>query len=147
MGIVIEPASATEAGDIERLLETAKLPAAGARERIDSTLVARADGRIVGSAALEIYPSGVLLRSVAVDESWRGHGLGTQLTQAALTLARNRGATAAFLLTTTASQFFPRFGFAPVDRADVPDDVRRSVEFTSACPSTAVAMRAHLVRA
>jgi hypothetical protein len=31
-----------------------------------------------------------------------------------------------------------------MDRDEVPDDVRQSVEFTSACPSTATVMRAHL---
>jgi hypothetical protein len=45
------------------------------------------------------------------------------------------------LLTTTASQFFVRyFAFRPVARDAVPEAVRQSIEFTSACPSTAQAM-------
>jgi amino-acid N-acetyltransferase len=109
-----------------------------------SALVARAGSRTIGCAALEVYPSGVLLRSVAVESAWRGRGVGRQLTDAGLDLARSRGADAAYLLTTTAGDFFPRFGFERVERADVPDDVKQSIEFTSACPSSALVMRARL---
>ena len=66
------------------------------------------------------------------------------MTTAGLDLARSLGADAAYLLTTTAGDFFPRFGFAPVERADVPDDVKQSIEFRSACPSSALAMRVAL---
>ena len=142
--IRIETAAKSNAEDLERLLEAAKLPIDGVRDCIESTIVAWSDDRIIGSAALEIYASGVLLRSVAVEEAWRGHGIGEQLTGAALSLALRQGATVAFLLTTTATGFFPRFGFKTIDRNEVPNDVRQSVEFTSACPSTATVMRAHL---
>ena len=54
------------------------------------------------------------------------------------------GVTRVFLLTTTAATFFPRFGFREVARADVDAAVRDSVEFTTACPASAVAMRADL---
>jgi hypothetical protein len=40
---------------------------------------------------------------------------------------------------------FPRFGFRPIGRAEVPEDVRGSVEFVSACPERARAMAAELV--
>ena len=57
-----------------------------------------------------------------------------------LVLARERGVSAIFLLTTTAEDFFPRFGFERVSRAAVPESVRASVEFQSACPASAVVM-------
>jgi PAS domain-containing protein len=63
---------------------------------------------------------------------------------AGLDLARSLGARAVYLLTTTAGDFFPRFGFTRVERADVPDDVKKSIEFRSACPSSALVMRAAL---
>jgi len=142
--VQVGPAQPNDVGAVERLLEAAALPTVGIAKWMDSAVVARAGGRVVGCAALETYESGVLLRSVAVDPDFRGRGLGVQLTEAALALARQKGATVAFLLTTTASNFFPRFGFVPVERADVPDDVKQSVEFRSACPSSALAMRAYL---
>ena len=143
-GVRIEPATSGDFETIEALLADNHLPTAGVGEWMSSALVARADGEVIGCAALELYPSGALLRSVAVAESRRGEGIGRQLTDAALVLARTHGSHAVFLLTTTAGEFFPRFGFEPVDRADVPADVKRSVEFTSACPSTALVMRAWL---
>src|SRR5690242_9116425 len=38
--------------------------------------------------------------------------------------------------TETASDFFPRFGFRPTQRAAVDSAVQKSVEFTSACPAS-----------
>ena len=108
-------------------------------------MVARLDGRVVGAAALEEYDGGVLLRSVVVAEEFRNGGVGQQLTAAALEAAMRRGHRAAYLLTTTAGDFFSRFGFVAIDRADVPADVKQSIEFTSACPETALVMRSELL--
>ena len=63
------------------------------------------------------------------------------LTEAALALARARDERAVFLLTTTADRFFPRFGFERITREDVPESVRQSIEFESACPASAIVMR------
>jgi amino-acid N-acetyltransferase len=104
--------------------------------------VARDGDRIVGVAALEIYSDGGLLRSVAVDASARGRGLGQRLTTAALELAGMVDLPAVYLLTTTAEQFFPKWGFVQIPRTDVPAGVQQSIEFQSACPSTAIVMRA-----
>ena len=129
---------------VEALLEREQLPLAGLRERADHVLVARAGNRIVGCAALEMYEDGALLRSVAVDAESRGTGLGSELTQAALSLAHQGRVPAVYLLTTTAERFFPRFGFEVVDRADVPHGVQQSAEFAYACPASALIMRTRL---
>lgn len=106
---------------------------------------ARFDGQdFVGCAALEIYGQAGLLRSVAVAEAWRSQGFGRGLTEMALNLARQRGLTELYLLTETAGEFFPRFGFTPVSRAEVPPAVQQSVEFTTACPASALVMRLRL---
>ena len=68
-------------------------------------------------------------------------GVGHRLTEAAIQLAQDLGMPAVYLLTTTAEQYFPKFGFVPIARDDVPVTVQASVEFTSACPSTAIVMR------
>ncbi len=105
-----------------------------------STLVARLDGRIVGTADLEMYRDGALLRSVAVAPDVQRKGIGHQLTDAALALAHELGAPAVYLLTTTAEHFFPRFGFERIPRSHIPVSVQASVEFTTACCASAVAM-------
>ena len=71
-------------------------------------------------------------------------GLGRELMDAAIRLAQDLQAPAIFLLTTTADEYFLRFGFIRINRADVPDSVQASVEFTSACPSSATVMRKSL---
>jgi len=137
----IEPARPSDADAVLALVVQNGLPADGLREHLETTLVAREEGRIVGTAALELYADGMLLRSVAVAASRQRQGVGHELTEAAIHLARRRGARAIYLLTTTAEQFFPKFGFERIPRTDVPATVQASVEFTSACPSTATVMR------
>ena len=139
--VSIEPARADDGPAILRLLSAAALPVDGVLDRLDTAVVARAGGRLVGCAALEIYRDGALLRSVAVDAAARGQGIGTRVTSAALDLARARGVRVVYLLTTTAEGFFPRFAFEPIDRQHMPASVQASEEFQSACPSTAIVMR------
>jgi amino-acid N-acetyltransferase len=91
-----------------------------------------------------MYPDGALLRSVAVAPTFQRRHLGRELTEAAICLARQRDMPAIYLLTTTAAQYFPKFGFERLARADVPATVQTSVEFTSACPSSATVMRKRL---
>jgi amino-acid N-acetyltransferase len=78
---------------------------------------------------------------VAVAPEHRGTGLGIRLTKAALDLAASRRVPAVYLLTETAGGFFPRFGFRPIPRSAVPAGVLGSVEFTSACPASALVMK------
>ncbi len=137
----IEAARSADAEAILALVVQNGLPIDGLREHLETTLVAREDGRIVGTAALELYADGTLLRSVAVASEKQRQGLGHELTEAAIRLAHDRGAPAMYLLTTTAERFFPKFGFERILRADVPASVQASVEFTSACPSSATVMR------
>jgi amino-acid N-acetyltransferase len=126
------------------LLAASGLPTAGLMEHLGSAYVARRGGRIVGTVALELYAGGALLRSVAVDERERRGGLGRLLTERAIDEADARAVPAVYLLTTTAEEYFTRFGFAVVPREQVPDSLRASVEFQSACPASATVMRKRL---
>jgi amino-acid N-acetyltransferase len=76
-----------------------------------------------------------------VEESWRGTGVGRTLIERALSITRQRGIKDVFLLTTTAEDYFPRFGFACVSRDSVTEAVKESAEFKEACPASAVVMR------
>ena len=143
--MVIETARPTDLPEVHALLERSHLPLDGVDEHVHTMVVARDNATVVGTAALELYADGALLRSVAVDPAFQGRTLGHQLTEAALRMARARGVDTVFLLTTTAERFFPRFGFEPITRADVPASVRTSIEFISACPESAVVMRKRFV--
>lgn len=141
MDVRIEGAQPSDARDVLRLLEQNRLPLDGLADHLGTTLVARQESRVVGSAALELYADGALLRSVAVAPELQRQGLGRDLTSAAVRLAQDLHVTAIYLLTTTAERYFPKFGFERITRAEVPATVRTSVEFTTACPSSAVVMR------
>ena len=141
---MIEAARSSDLQGITGLLERRHLPLAGVVDHLETMLVARDGGRIVGTAGLELYADGALLRSVAVDPDAQGRGLGQELTGAALRLAETHGRETVFLLTTTAEGFFPKFGFEIVTRDEVPASVRASVEFQSACPASAIVMRRRL---
>jgi amino-acid N-acetyltransferase len=145
--IAIEPATPDDMPDVLALLDRHGLPRDGVRARVATMVVARDRSTLVGVAALELYSADALLRSVAVDAGYQGQRIGHRLTEAALDMARNHGVATVFLLTTTAEGFFPRLGFEPISRADVPDSVRTSIEFQSACPASAIVMRKRLARA
>lgn len=140
MSFSIEPASPADLPGILDLLASHGLPQAEVERFLDTALVAREGGRIAGCAVLEPYGAAGLLRSVAVAQSQRGLGLGIRLTETAVALARARGIKALYLLTETAAGFFPRFGFRPIARDEVAPAVRQSIEFTRACPASALAM-------
>jgi amino-acid N-acetyltransferase len=141
---MIESAKQQDLPQVRSLLQRVSLPLDGLDEHVNTMLVARAGGRVVGTAALELYADGALLRSVAVDPRHHGKRLGRELTESALSLAAQNGARTVFLLTTTAERFFPKFGFEPIARDDVPASVQASVEFQSACCASAVVMRKRL---
>lgn len=69
-----------------------------------------------------MYPkaSAGLVRSIAVDEAWRGCGLGTRLTEWVLQRAESLGLTQLYLFTMAAREFFARFSFAEVTLDDFP---------------------------
>ena len=128
-------------GAIERLLVASGLPLDGARDAFATGLVAREGGEVVGAAAIEPYGPAGLLRSVVVEPTVRGTGIGSTLVDASELLARDLGISQLYLLTETAEAWFARRGYLTIGRDVVPEPVRGSLEFTTACSTTAVAMR------
>jgi amino-acid N-acetyltransferase len=123
------------------LLEAAGLPSAGVPRALGDFLVADTESGLAGAIGLERYGSAALLRSAVVRPGDQGSGIGAALVRALLDRARDGEVREIYLLTTTAEGWFPRFGFAPIAREQVPDGVRASVEFREACPASAVVMR------
>jgi len=142
--VELRTAKSSELETVVELLDRSGLPTAGVADNFSQFLVAEADGRLVGVVGLELYGQSALLRSAAVEESWRGSGVGRVLVERALDLARDRGIVDVYLLTATAEHYFPKFGFVCVRRDEVAPGVRSSVEFQTACPASATAMRKHV---
>jgi amino-acid N-acetyltransferase len=141
MALSVTRAMPGDAEAIAELLTASALPLDGALACLGNAVVARADGVVVGCAALELFGVNALLRSVAVDVAVRRGGIGRRLTAAAMDLAAASGISTVYLLTTTAEPYFAALGFESVSRDVVPAALRASVEFTSACPATATVMR------
>lgn len=139
-GAALRPARADDLDAVARLLGDAGLPLDGVAAALDDFIVAESDGALVGVAGLERCGRHALLRSVAVADSWRSRGVGRALVQRILADAESRAIPALYLLTTTAEHYFPAFGFRTIARDEVPDDVRATAEFQSACPASATVM-------
>lgn len=126
---------------VAALLREMDLPLDGVAEWLEQFSVAEHQGRVIGVAGMERYGDSGLLRSVAVVPEWRGSGIGRTLVDRVLEEGRAAGIREVYLLTTTAEHYFPRLGFACVDRSTVPAALQVSAEFTGACPASAVIMR------
>lgn len=129
---------------VESLLERNDLPSADVRSKSDCFYVGYDGDRRIGVGGIEQFGTVGLLRSLVVERSIRGDGVGTALCAALEAEARSDGVETLFLLTTTASEFFADRGYAEIERAGAPDAVQRTAEFTDLCPETAACMRKSL---
>ncbi len=95
------------------------------RAHVGNFLVLAEQEHISGCVALEPYGSELAeIRSVAVDDTTRGRGLGARLVQYALAEAKRRGFARVFAVT-HAPEFFQRQGFALSHRRALPEKIER----------------------
>ncbi|MED5618172.1 arsenic resistance N-acetyltransferase ArsN2 [Ideonella sp. BN130291] len=132
---------------IQSLLTANHLPLEGAEEHLATFVVALSGNEVVGVAGAEVYGAVALLRSVAIAPGLHGQGIGESLVRLLLQEATRRGIGQVFLLTTTAADYFPRFGFEPQPREHAPRALQASAEFQGACPANAVLMAVTLRQA
>jgi len=132
---------------VAALLQAHQLPLDGARDHQHAFVVAHVCGEVVGVAGVEVHGDVALLRSVAVAPGMQGTGIGQALVQTLLDQAKHSPVRQVFLLTTTATAYFQRFGFAPVDRGVVPEALQASAEFQGACPASAALLGLTMVDA
>jgi amino-acid N-acetyltransferase len=107
----LRSARSADLQEVIALLGRVHLPTTGVAESLAHFIVAEREGELIGVAGLEVYGASALLRSVAVEDSWRGE------------------------------HYFPRFGFSCVNRDSVNPGVKASIEFQEACPASATVMR------
>jgi N-acetylglutamate synthase-like GNAT family acetyltransferase len=140
MEVSLRRAQAEDQPAVEALLRARELPLDGLAEHFETFWVAEAGEAVLGAGGLEVHGRYGLLRSLAVDPDSGGAGIGSRLMWQLLEEAVGLGLREVYLLTTTASEFFPRFGFVRLRRREVPADLKQSREFTT-CPADAVVMR------
>lgn len=130
--VLIRPARTADVRDIRRLVDVYSTDrrllskaTVALYEDVPEFLVAqrRPDGALVGCGAVHVMWEDLAeLRTVAVDPSCRGHGIGAKLVTALLANARALGVRRVFVLTFETA-FFGSFGFRPIDGAPVPHKV------------------------
>jgi amino-acid N-acetyltransferase len=92
-------------------------------EDVQEFYVAEVDGVVVGCGALHVLWEDLAeVRTLAVDQSHRGRGIGDLLLRRLLQQARHLGVARVFCLTFEV-EFFSRHGFAEIDGAPVSHDV------------------------
>jgi amino-acid N-acetyltransferase len=123
--------------DVIRLLESAALPTSDLTDDdMKDFFYAGPASAPVGIVGVQFYGPDALLRSLVVSASHRTQGLGQRLVEHAEQHARDRGAGAIYLLTTTAEPFFRSRGYAATSRDSAPPAIRSTPEFASLCPAS-----------
>ncbi len=141
MSMLIRTAEPTDLRAIEHLLTSLGLTTVGVSEHFSGFLVAEDGETIVASAAMEVYGSSALLRSVAVHPDYQGRRIARQLVARLLERAQQNGVQRVYLLTTTAAAYFRRLGFKHIQREEVDRVVQSSLEFQVVCCEGATAMQ------
>jgi N-acetylglutamate synthase-like GNAT family acetyltransferase len=139
--IEITPAGERDIETIKDMLFANSLPVAGVDEHWRTFVIARDGEKIIGCGGAEAYQVAALIRSIAVDEEYRGHGIGRRIVRQLLDRLASRGLREFYLLTTTAEAYFKKRGFKTIDRDEVHPQLLQSREFQDACPESATYMR------
>ena len=129
---------------IKALLGEEKLPHRDISSGKQDFILALSSGRLAGCVGLQACGPEGLLRSLAVGKGFRGRGLAEKMFERLLALAGSKGVRRLYLLTTTASGLFRKWGFRKIHRKDVPEVIRRTKEFDSLCPSSAMCLKLNL---
>ncbi len=146
--MVIRPATLNDAQQISALVSLGEregqlLPRSldSIRASIGDWLVAEVGGRVVGCGSLvEMGPTLVEVRSLAVAPEYRNNGVGAEIVNALVDKARARGIPNVFALT-RAVAFFEKRGFVVSTKQDFPEKVWRDCAICpvqNACDEIAV---------
>jgi amino-acid N-acetyltransferase len=139
----MQRATTSDLAEIKTLLEENGLPSKDITGAIQFFII-RKNKQLIAVGGLENCGDDLLLRSIAIAEGHKNKGLGAQITRFLIEQARINGNKAIYLLTMTAKDYFPRFGFTTIDRSLASKAIKNSSEFTTVCPSSASLMRLKL---
>jgi amino-acid N-acetyltransferase len=123
--------------EVARLLQGASLPTSDLSvEHMQDFFYAGPSSAPIGVVGLQFFGSDALLRSLVVTAEYRAQGLGQRLVEHAEQQAREHGAAAIYLLTTTAEAFFRARGYVVTPRDSAPPAIRSTPEFAGLCPAS-----------
>lgn len=137
MSVDLEPV-APDARDFIDALDVEHLPTDDLTENGRLFFRFNRDGAVAGFGGLELHGRSALLRSIVVLPQARGQGLGRLIVDGLLEHAAAHGAMDAYLLTTSAADFFEAIGFKRTQRDIAPPEILATRQAASLCPSTAM---------
>ncbi|PTB96968.1 GNAT family N-acetyltransferase [Marivirga lumbricoides] len=126
---------------ISNLLQENKLPYEDLLSSQVIFITRKSREQLIACIGIEQYGSDALLRSFAVDDSYKSKGIGTELLHELLNKCKEEGIKTLHLLTTTAAEYFEKKGFLRAERLSAPIAISHSKEFSELCPSSSVYMR------
>jgi len=131
---------------LEALLNSNGLPAEDCAEQGDIFCGIFDHDELIAAGGLQAAADYSLLRSIVVEPRCRGRGLAREIAEFLLEQARSQGRAAVYLLTETAAEYFENLGFRLVARAQVPDVIASTRQFSSLCPDSATCLVTELPR-
>jgi N-acetylglutamate synthase-like GNAT family acetyltransferase len=132
---------AADAPELRAALTDANLPTEDLLNGGRSFFRFEQGGEPVGYGGYELYGENALLRSVVVVPQMRGKGFGRAVAEALLARARAAGARHAYLLTTSAEDFFTHAGFARIERTEAPPAILATRQAASICTTAPLMSR------
>lgn len=141
---VIKDSDRKQLNNIISLLKKLDLVYEDLETHLANFLVALENKQVIGCAGYEIYEDVGLLRSVAVAPEHQGKGIGHILIERINQKAKKNGIKEFYLLTDSASDFFEKFGFNIIPRKEVDERIKKTYEYSEACPESAIVMKKNL---
>jgi amino-acid N-acetyltransferase len=126
--------------DLIAALEAARLPTDDLHEPDRRFYRFEDDAGLIGYGGLEQVGPDLLIRSIVVVDSRHGGGHGSAILSWLEARAAEQKATALYLLTTSATAFFQRHGYAALPRSAAPPAIAASRQFSTLCPASAAFM-------
>jgi len=139
----LRPSTKSDLPQIENLLKRYDLPYEDCNDHIANFLLVEAPDskRIIATGAFEHYGDVCLLRSIAGEEDSRGKNIGDEIYSALKARAAALGVSEIYLLTQSAEKYFKARGFLKIGREFVPDEIKKTKQYSGLCPSTATVMK------
>ncbi len=129
---------------IRSLLSSCELPSLYVHKHLKSFLVAKAAEEVVGVIGVEAYGRLGLLRSLCVNEDFRGWGIAKRLNMEMLAWAKSLKIDTLYMFTLSAEKFASKLGFRKVDRRRIPRTIRSTWQFQLLKPYPFVCMKKKL---
>jgi amino-acid N-acetyltransferase len=126
---------------VQGLLKSNNLCYEDIPQKVSSLFIGHLRDQVMGIGGVETYGRYGLLRSVVVEEEYRGEGYGSALVELIMKNAKKNGVKDLYLLTTTAEGFFAKMGFEKIKRDEVPSQIQNTTEFKELCPKSSICMR------